>query len=235
MSKQLELKRNIYELRITLLHTKPPIWRRVAVPADLSLAELHEIVQIAIGWCDEHLHQFRMKTGKRPPGTADLMGLYNAGRLAELTMHARGERTFTDHRVEDMEGEDESRAVLGELCRRVGDKLIYEYDFGDGWEHAIEVRKIFAPKGAERYPRCLAGKLAGPLEDSGGVWGYYDKLAAIADTKHPEHEEVGEWMGDEFDPERFDVDEVNAVFDEWRRHAQPRRRSKAHRSNRDFF
>ncbi len=87
---------------------------------------------------------------------------------------------------------------------------------GDGWQHTIEVQKITAPAAGVAYPVCLAGKLACPPEDCGGVWGYYELLEAIRDPAHERHEELSEWLGDGFNPEAFDLDAVNEILAEWR-------------------
>ena len=85
----------------------------------------------------------------------------------------------------------------------------YEYDFGDSWQHRIEVEQVRPPVPGVRYPRCLAGKRACPPEDVGGIWGYEEFLQAIRDPKHPEHEAMLEWAGGAFDPEAFDLQGVN--------------------------
>jgi len=210
----------VYELRITLRGTKPPIWRRVAVPSDITLAELHDIIQIVMGWDDCHLHQFVVKCPERKPSSMQLRELLLKGMVGEMAELMRDERVFVDLSNEDldMEGEDEREVRLRELCRKVKSKLLYEYDFGDGWEHTIEVQKIHPPEQGVRYPVCLAGKRACPPEDCGGAWGYYDMLEALADPKHERHEEIAEWMGTGFDPEAFDVEGINESLRRWRRH-----------------
>jgi hypothetical protein len=184
----------IYHLRITLRGSKPAIWRRVAVPLDITLGQLHEVVQIAMGWTDSHLHQFVL----------------------------RGERVFMPMTTPfgeptEMEGEDEDAVTLDEVCPKIKGKLIYEYDFGDGWEHIIEVQKIEAPKAGVEYPVCLSGKKACPPEDCGGIYGYCHMLEVIADPEHEEHDDLAEWLDDDFDPDAFDIDEVNAMLAEWRK------------------
>ena len=213
----------IYEIRITLRYTKPSIWRRVAVPSDVTLSELHEIVQIAMGWMDGHLHQFRLKTKAQRPNVAEIQRMFQAGRVEELGLRMRNERVFTDPGMGDIEGEDECSVTLCELCGKVKDRLLYEYDFGDGWEHTIDVTKTYAPKDGARYPVCLAGKRACPPEDCGGVGGFYNMLAAVNDPKHPEHETYGEWLSPDYAPEFFDCDEVNAIFEKWERHQRTRK------------
>ena len=92
------------------------------------------------------------------------------------------------------------------------ERFLYEYDFGDSWIHEILVEKILPPEPKKRYPVCLKGKRACPPEDVGGPWGYADFLEAIRDPDHPEHEEYLEWAGEDFDPEAFDLDEVNRAL-----------------------
>jgi len=220
------MKQRTYELRITLNGTKPPIWRKVAVPADIALGELHDVIQIAMGWTDSHLHQFILRDKSLKPTKEELTRALQKG-FTDPSIFSRmhGERVFvptTDPMGGpiDMGGEgdeDEDDVTLAEVCPKVKSSLLYEYDFGDGWEHTIEVQKITEPAEGAVYPVCLSGKLACPPEDCGGVWGYYNLLETIADPDHEMHEELSEWLGDEFDPEAFDLDEVNGIFAEWRK------------------
>jgi hypothetical protein len=109
-----------------------------------------------------------------------------------------------------MEMEDERKVRLDQIAEE-GSAFVYEYDFGDGWVHYLEVEKVLEPEPGQRYPVCLEGERATPPEDVGGIWGYEAYVEAMADPEHPEHEEWLEWRG-EFDPEAFDVDEVNAAL-----------------------
>jgi len=191
MQKKSQQERNrpaeIYELKITILDTKPPIWRRVAVPGDVTLAKLHKIIQIVIGWTDSHLHEFR-----------------------------RGGRTYAipDPGYDTANFIDERRIKLNEIVAKPGNKINYCYDFGDDWQHQIYLERTIAPLPNTKYPLCLAGKRACPPEDCGGPFGYGNFLEAIADPEHEEHELMIDWIGDEFDPDDFDISEVN---DELRR------------------
>ncbi len=92
-----------------------------------------------------------------------------------------------------------------------GDKLIYKYDFGDGWQHELKIGMVLAPEPGARYPRCLKGKRACSPEDCGELWGYENLIQILANSKHEEYEEMREWIGDEIDPEAFDLDEVNQM------------------------
>jgi hypothetical protein len=178
----------VVELKITLRHTKPPIWRTLAVPGDVTLAGLHDIIQAVMGWCDCHLHQF----------IGDSERLYSSGFLAE----------------DDADVIDGTRVRFCDLIDGVGSRLLYQYDFGDGWEHELKVVSIGPPKPGVKYPVCLAGARACPPEDCGGIGGYYDLLKIIADPKHEEHESMLEWVGEGFDPEAFDVEEVSSLLPE---------------------
>jgi hypothetical protein len=111
--------------------------------------------------------------------------------------------------LEEMEGEDARRVTLATLVWDEKDTFLYEYDFGDSWEHELLIEKILPPEAGKRYPVCLAGKRACPPEDCGGIWGYAGFLEAIHDPQHPEHEEMLAWVGGEFEPEAFDLDEVD--------------------------
>ncbi|QNN23300.1 plasmid pRiA4b ORF-3 family protein [Planctomycetales bacterium ZRK34] len=212
----------IYQLRVSLKYTKPPIWRRVAVPSNITLGQLHEIIQIAMGWTNSHLHQFILRDKSLKPTRDEMRRVDLDEPLGDVFINRmRGERVFAPATTPfgdpmDMEGEDEDEVLLEEVCPKVKGKLIYEYDFGDGWEHTVEVQKVEPAKSKVDYPVCLAGKLACPPEDCGGVFGYYHLLEVLADPKHEEYEDLVEWMGDDIDPEVFDIEEINAMLAEWR-------------------
>jgi hypothetical protein len=223
--KELQMAENkqIFQLRITLNDSRPPIWRRVAVPSDITLGELHEVIQIVMGWMGGHLHHFILRNKKLKPSPQEMARRFQQDAWDEDFLgRMRGERYFVTKVTPwgdptEMEGEDENAVTLAEVCPKVKSKLIYEYDFGDGWEHTIEVQKIVEPEPGVEYPICLAGKKACPPEDCGGVWGYYEMLAAVEDPNHEMHEEYTEWLSDDFDPEAFDLDEVNMVLAKWRK------------------
>jgi len=211
----------IYILRIELLYTKPPIWRRLAVPSDITLGQLHEVIQIAMGWCNAHLHQFTLGNENRRPSPGQTDRMLESGEMLDfLANRMGGRRVFVPMSNEfgdlDMDGEDEDRFTLAKICPKVKGKLTYEYDFGDGWEHSIQVQKIIEPKAGVSYPICQAGKRGCPPEDCGGVGGYYRMLEIIADPNHEEYEDMIDWLGEDFDPEGFDMEEVNDILADWR-------------------
>jgi hypothetical protein len=184
-TKKIETPQEIYQLKVTLLGTTPPIWRRLLVPPDMTLEQLHDVLQLAMGWEDCHMHDFRIgqkRFGKPDPNDrlTDLSGIGN-------------ERT----------------ARLFNVLGKVGAKAVYTYDFGDNWQHGIAIEKVLTPEPGLAYPVCMGGKRHGPPEDCGGAPGYYHLVEALRDPDHKRHEELREWMGDDFDPEAFSVDDVN--------------------------
>jgi hypothetical protein len=168
----------IYQVKITLKYIRPPIWRRIEVPGDVTLDKLHLILQAVMGWSNSHLHQF--KVGKT---------YYGEPSIDEFS---------------DLNLKDESKARLQKILSKPKQKMIYEYDFGDGWEHEILLEKVLPLDRGVRYPRCLSGARACPPEDCGGVYGYANFLEAISDPEHEEHDEYLDWIGGEFDAEKFD-------------------------------
>ncbi|MCZ7554187.1 MAG: hypothetical protein B6D39_00105 [Anaerolineae bacterium UTCFX2] len=173
----------IYQIKVTLDDTHPPIWRRIQVPSYTTLLKLHDILQIVMGWEDYHLHMFTIEGS-----------IY-------------GDPAYDEYG--DLGTIDETRFKLNQVIYREGQRLSYEYDFGDSWDHTLLVEKILPPQEGVRYPTCLKGKRACPPEDVGGVWGYENFLEAIRNPEHDEHEGYLTWVGREFDPEAFDLEEVN--------------------------
>jgi len=183
--KKIWLPPEIYQLKVTLLGTRPTIWRRLLVPAGFTLEGLHDVLQLAMGWYDSHLHEFRVgkKRFGKPDPDDELMDLPEIG--------------------------DEHTAHLFQVLRKAGAKAVYTYDFGDSWEHAIVVEKVLPPEPGVAYPLCVGGKLQCPPEDCGGIPGYYNLLKVIRDPADKEHEDMLEWVGGKYDPETFSVDDVN--------------------------
>jgi len=173
---------SIYQLKVTLEGIKPPIWRRLLVPASITLDVMHDIVQLAFGWEDSHLHLFEV----------------NGVEYSE-----------PDPNSDELGQKDEVTLPLSKALPREGSKIRYVYDYGDDWTHTILLEKILPREEGKVYPICVTGKRAGPPEDVGGVWGYAGFLKAIADPKHEGHDEYLEWIGGSFDPEEFFVDDVN--------------------------
>lgn len=176
---------DVYQLKITLRGvSKPPVWRRVTVPAAVTLEFLHDVIQQAMGWEDGHLHVF--STPSRDYGMPG----------------------------SDLGHADERKATLDQVLGRPGATMRYTYDFGDGWEHDIMLEKILPVGPGTAVPSCLAGKGACPPEDCGGAWGYASLKEALADPDHEDHHDLLDWLGQDgvagFDPAAFRLDEVNA-------------------------
>ncbi|MDQ3815010.1 MAG: plasmid pRiA4b ORF-3 family protein [Armatimonadota bacterium] len=183
----------VYQIKVTLRDSKPPIWRRLLVPVAIRLDTLHWVLQIAMGWTNSHLHQFIH--GDRYSRGRGAVTYYS---LPDFELGELGEEVH-----------DESRVRLNEVVSGPGDKLIYEYDFGDSWEHILLIEKELPREAGMHYPVCIAGKQAGPLEDSGGVWGYAELVEILRDPQHPQYEDMSEWAPPDFDPDAFDLDEIN--------------------------
>ena len=200
--KNLDANLPVFQLKITLKDIRPPVWRRIQTH-DCSLAELHEIIQFCMPWDDEHLYAFEI-------GKEQYSALDRGAALPKCR--------------------DSNSLRLSDLVGRKTYHFVYEYDFGDSWRHVIEIEETLPPEERVRYPRCLDGRRACPPEDCGGPWGYPNFLDAIQDPDHPDNEERLEWIGDEFDPERFDLDEMNGGLGRLRRwlgQRPPRRAPKA--------
>lgn len=172
----------IYQLKITLLGFQPFIWRRIQVIGNTSLRTLHKIFQTVMGWSDYHLHLFRVEHLEY--GEPD----------PEYNPQLRDDKTI----------------MLREVIRMPTQRFYYQYDFGDNWEHDVVVEKIFPFDSGREYPVCLAGKRACPPEDCGGTSSYRNFLKILKNPKHPEYEETFEWLGIKFDPQKFELEKVNA-------------------------
>lgn len=181
--------KKIYQFRVTLKGIRPPIWRRIQVPGNYSFWDLHVAIQDAMGWFDYHLHSFEMinpKTGFRE----------------EIGIPDDDFGAF-DHDV--MPGWERR---ISRYFTPENSKSLYTYDFGDNWEHEIRLEKILPPEKGIPYPRCIKGKRACPPEDCGGVWGYGDMLETLSDPEHEDYKDTVEWLGEVFDPEYFDLAEI---------------------------
>jgi len=179
---------NIFQIRIDLARYRPKIWRRLLVRSDLPLYDFHLAIQIAMGWENSHLHQF-IKDKK-----------FYSEQLEE-------DWTWDDSHNVDYEG-----MTISDLLEKEKDKIEYEYDFGDGWVHEIKLEKILPADNTMKSSVCTGGALACPPEDCGGIWGYAQMLEALKDPHHEQHDETLEWIGEEFDPELFDLEVVNKLL-----------------------
>jgi hypothetical protein len=174
-----------YQLKITLVGIRPPIWRRIQVPSMMPLCCLHDTFQAVMGWTDSHLHQFE-KDGK-------YWGVPETDEFGDLELN------------------DESKVAVSKLLKAEGDSVVYVYDFGDDWRHEVVLEKIVASDTTTK-PVCLAGERRCPPEDVGGPHGYQEFLEAIFQPKHEEFDHFRGWAGGKFHAEEFDLKAVNAVL-----------------------
>lgn len=183
---------SVFVLKISLNGARPPIWRRVQVPGEISLYQLHRVIQRAMGWDDCHLHHFEFGGLLFEPGAQQDPGI--GGEFGP-------------------EWRDSTKTMLNQLVKKPKSKLRYKYDFGDGWEHTILVEKILTGADAPGLtdPICLKGARNCPPEDCGGIWGYQNLAEVMADPSHPEHEDMLEWHG-EYDAEDFSPAETNVML-----------------------
>jgi hypothetical protein len=167
-------------LKITLRNIKPPIWRRVLMPDRMTLSDLHLAIQAAMGWHNHHLHAFDLN----------------------------GEQYGDPSTMDDVASE--RRLTLSTLTKGGVTRFTYTYDFGDDWEHDILIEKTPPPHTPTVFPACIGGKRNGPPEDCGGPWGYAELLPILADPAKRQHNEMREWIGKDFDPEAFSVEDADA-------------------------
>lgn len=178
----------VVRLKITLADTEPPIWRRVEVPYEMTLKDLHGVIQAAMGWDNAHLYQFHV-------GRETIAGPGMGGEGFGIP------RAISAGRVR-----------LDELATRGIKRFAYEYDMGDSWEHRIQIEKLLPADPAASYPRLVDGAMQCPPEDIGGVPGFYEFLEAITDPEHPDHEDRLDWYGGTFDPAGFDRERIDKAL-----------------------
>ncbi|MDO9153046.1 MAG: plasmid pRiA4b ORF-3 family protein [Paludibacter sp.] len=179
------MKNQIYQIHISLIDFKPRIWRRILIHPDILLVDFHRIIQTVMGWTNSHLHQFEK------------------------------DRAFYAPNELEIEDTADSRKIkVNKLLKKENDRIKYEYDFGDGWRHDIVLEKILPFDSAIQLPVCIKGKRNCPPEDCGGIWGYADLLEIISTPRHKEYKEMIDWLGEDFDPNYFDLDEINEMLQE---------------------
>ncbi len=178
---------SVLQFRIALIGAVPPIWRRIQVPEYYTFYDLHVAIQDAMGWLDCHLHDFRLQPRRR------------------ASMDIRIESPFGIEDIEDELPLLTTEVPVTDFLTEEGDRAIYTYDFGDGWEHDIVFEGSFPKEPGGKYPICLAGERAGPPEDCGGIPGYYDCIKALKDRDNSEGllDWLGRWRPDRFDPAKI--------------------------------
>ena len=179
-----------YEIRVTLMHISPEIWRLIRVPGDIRMDRLHDVLQAAFGWTDSHLHQFHVIDERG--GTKAYVGRPNPDFAGSTPT------------------QDETKRLLKNFLAKPGDRLGYEYDFGDGWIHEVKLEAVHVQSARLTTPLCLDGARACPPEDCGGPPGFAHVLDAIANPKRAD-KELAEWVSD-YDPAAFDLTAVNLTL-----------------------
>jgi hypothetical protein len=180
--------KQVLQFKITLIDTEPAIWRRIQIAENATFWDLHVAIQDAMGWQDYHLHQFIIfsATKKRTPPQA-FIGIPDCEFDNDII--AGWETPLDEYLTPEY-------------------RIIYEYDFGDSWEHEIIFEGAFSRVSGQKYPCCLAREMACPPEDVGGIPGFYNFVEVMANKKDPEHRDMAEWFGGKFDPQKFDASKV---------------------------
>jgi len=175
----------LLQLRIELEHSQPLIWRTVLLPDNITLVKLHTVIQAAMGWWGGHLHEF-------------------------IIDHRHYGQVFDDDPMLDLGPEliDERRKKLLKLLGRKR-QFEYLYDFGDSWWHRIRLEGLLPLTSPRPHAMCIAGEMACPPEDVGGLGGYFEFLEAVINPHHEEHESMIEWCGGRFDPVACSISEIN--------------------------
>ncbi len=180
------VKDKILQLKIWLEGISPKIWRRFFVSNTITFHQLYLIIQTVMGWDNYHLYSFRV-----------------------------GDKEYQDEKSEDF-GDFDDEEILSSRKEKMGvlkvkQKFLYTYDFGDDWEHEVIVEKILGPEEGKIYPFCLEGERNCPPEDCGSVSGYYNLMEIRKNKSHPEYKRlIQEWLGEDYDPELFVINWVNA-------------------------
>ncbi len=181
---------NVFSIKISLQGIRPQIFRRIEVPCDLTLHDLHLVIQAAMGWENYHLYEFKIRN-KIFTSNPDKWPRFPE--FHGLPVYDDSESAYINE-----------IALMGENT-----KIVYRYDFGDEWVHTVKIEKVIQAVKGVYYPRCVAGKRACPPEDSGGAYGYLNMLDVLKDPKNKEYDEIKNWLSEYFDPEYFNVEEAN--------------------------
>lgn len=188
-SKQPNAKAAIFQLKVSLNRAVPPIWRRLLVRSNVTLGELHYMIQGSFDWDGSHLHGFQV------------------GGRGGLTYGPAEAESFGEREL------DEDAFTLAQVLSEEGDSMVYTYDFGDDWEHLIKMEKVLPAESKAAVVRCTGGRGRAPVEDCGGVWGWANMVMAVNDPSHPEHQDYREWLGlrggETLDPKEFDWKDLN--------------------------
>jgi hypothetical protein len=178
----------LYHLRIALCDIEPEIWRTFVIDGETPFSELHEIIQIVMGWENEHLYKFYIDN-----------------------------QTITDISNDDLDSKnalDSNVITLKKLGLQKGQKFYYLYDFGDNWNHEIIIEDLVETDPIS-YPICIAGEYSCPPENCGGAAGYLDLLKALKKPRSKAYRDYRNWLGSDFDPESFDILDINSLIEDF--------------------
>lgn len=181
----------IFQFKIELKGLRPPVWRRFLVGSNVTFYQFHNIIQQVMGWENYHMYQFVL-----------------------------GRNSYILDNEDDADGffgvdiQESDKVKLSDIFKSEKQKIVYEYDFGDGWEHRITLEKIVEREENVVYPVCIAGKRGCPPEDVGGLGGYEYFLEVIKNPEHEDYEEMIQYSGDDFDPEEFDLKFINEMLED---------------------
>lgn len=182
--------KNIYQFKITLLDTKPPVWRRILVPESYSFYDLHVAIQDVMGWTDSHLHCFEKRELNNKRYAQPILVIDSPYAVDEI-----------DRKIPTL---FVTETPITHIFKNIGDKIIYVYDFGDNWEHDVILEKILTKEPDKKYPICLDGAFACPLEDCGSIPGYYQCIQTLKDKKDTELLDwIGDWNPQYFNPKKI--------------------------------
>ena len=176
------------QFKIELLEISPPIWRRIQVSSKYSFWDLHVAIQDAMGWLDYHVHEFQVKPPRKRKSIS--IGIPH--------------NEYENNTLPCWE------TPVIEYLKEPGDLAIYDYDFGDGWQHKITLEGKFLQTENTKYPICIGGERSCPPEDCGGIHGYYELLETLSNKKHEEYEDMVYWLKNHaknyhpYDPEKFE-------------------------------
>ena len=176
-SELLKPENSVYQFIIDLDGIQPPIWRRILIPGNSTMKDLHQAIQDVMGWQDYHMHQFRVPD------------------------------PFSGNPLE-MKNHDEEKEMIGDYFTMETPYGEYVYDFGDYWMHTILLEMVTSQDEGATYPQCIEGERASPPEDCGGVGGYLEMLEVLEDPEDEEYQETVEWLAKDFNPEKFNPEDV---------------------------
>lgn len=177
----------IFQIQVVLRGSKPKIWRRLLIPSGMPLPILHEVIQVSMGWENSHLHHFIKDN------------IYYTVK-------------YDSDELDEVKHKDYKDLIVSDLLLNKHDRVIYVYDLGDNWEHDIFLEEITERDPLTSYPICIDGKMSCPPENCGGINGYHKILEIIKNPEHKYYENYIDWLAEDFDPEYFNLEEVNYLL-----------------------